>query len=102
MCVILYYPWITCLFPSLSFISVTWLLSDVDDGDTVTDFMAQERERGITIQSAAVTFDWKSYRINLIDTPGRNSILVRINHSNGNEKEQQHSYVCDSHASLCL
>lgn len=46
--------------------------SDVDDGDTVTDFMAQERERGITIQSAAVTFDWKSYRINLIDTPGKN------------------------------
>lgn len=45
-------------------------LLDVDDGDTVTDFMAQERERGITIQSAAVTFDWKSHRINLIDTPG--------------------------------
>ncbi|KAK2505098.1 hypothetical protein MC885_004390 [Smutsia gigantea] len=37
-------------------------LGDVDDGDTVTDFMAQERERGITIQSAAVTFDWKGYR----------------------------------------
>lgn len=52
--------------------------SDVDDGDTVTDFMAQERERGITIQSAAVTFDWKSYRINLIDTPGRINRLVDI------------------------
>lgn len=50
---------------------VPLLISDVDDGDTVTDFMAQERERGITIQSAAVTFDWKSFRINLIDTPGR-------------------------------
>lgn len=48
--------------------SFSWL--DVDDGDTVTDFMAQERERGITIQSAAVTFDWKGYRVNLIDTPG--------------------------------
>uniref|UniRef100_A0A672M7L3 G elongation factor, mitochondrial 2 n=1 Tax=Sinocyclocheilus grahami TaxID=75366 RepID=A0A672M7L3_SINGR len=44
--------------------------SDVDDGDTVTDYMAQERERGITIQSAAVTFDWKDHRINLIYTPG--------------------------------
>lgn len=54
------------------------LISDVDDGDTVTDFMAQERERGITIQSAAVTFDWKSYRINLIDTPGRIASLVEI------------------------
>lgn len=52
--------------------------SDVDDGDTVTDFMAQERERGITIQSAAVTFDWKSYRINLIDTPGKINKLVVI------------------------
>lgn len=52
--------------------------SDVDDGDTVTDFMAQERERGITIQSAAVTFDWKSYRINLIDTPGRINRLPDI------------------------
>lgn len=50
----------------------------MDDGDTVTDFMAQERERGITIQSAAVTFDWKSYRINLIDTPGRINRLVDI------------------------
>ncbi|PIO34088.1 hypothetical protein AB205_0213140 [Aquarana catesbeiana] len=45
-------------------------LGDVDDGDTVTDYMAQERERGITIQSAAVTFDWNEHRINLIDTPG--------------------------------
>lgn len=51
----------------------------MDDGDTVTDFMAQERERGITIQSAAVTFDWKSYRINLIDTPGRINGRVDIN-----------------------
>lgn len=62
-----------------------FLPSDVDDGDTVTDFMAQERERGITIQSAAVTFDWKSYRINLIDTPGKIVTLVRIKHYS-NEK----------------
>lgn len=54
------------------------VFSDVDDGDTVTDFMAQERERGITIQSAAVTFDWKSYRINLIDTPGRIDRLMDL------------------------
>lgn len=66
----------------VSLIYFFYSVSDVDDGDTVTDFMAQERERGITIQSAAVTFDWRSYRINLIDTPGRNGILERIKHSN--------------------
>lgn len=66
-------------FPIILRLSGLWFLIsnlfffvDVDDGDTVTDFMAQERERGITIQSAAVTFDWKSHRINLIDTPGDN------------------------------
>lgn len=51
-------------------VSLSVVCVDVDDGDTVTDYMTQERERGITIQSAAVTFDWKEHRINLIDTPG--------------------------------
>ena len=63
-----------CLCPSLS---------DVDDGDTVTDFMVQERERGITIQSATVTFDWKTHRINLIDTPGKNNL-----HKEGDKKKK--------------
>ncbi|NLT72879.1 MAG: elongation factor G [Chloroflexi bacterium] len=43
---------------------------DVDEGNTVTDYMPQERERGITIQSAAITSQWRGFQINLIDTPG--------------------------------
>lgn len=58
------------------FVNGHMLCLDVDDGDTVTDYMAQERERGITIQSAAVTFDWKDHRINLIDTPGTHGPLI--------------------------
>jgi len=50
---------------------VAILLVDVDDGDTVMDFMQQERERGITINSAAISFNWLQHRINLIDTPGK-------------------------------
>ncbi len=42
----------------------------VDSGDTVMDYLPQERERGITISSAAISFKWKNNVINLIDTPG--------------------------------
>ena len=45
--------------------------TDVDDGNTVMDYLAQERERGITINSAAISFHWLNHRINLIDTPGK-------------------------------
>lgn len=45
-------------------------IGNVDTMDTVTDFLDAERERGITIQSAAVTFNWNNHQINLIDTPG--------------------------------
>lgn len=43
---------------------------EVHDGTTVMDYMEQERERGITIRAAAISFMWEGFHINLIDTPG--------------------------------
>ncbi|XP_076235485.1 mitochondrial ribosome recycling factor 2 [Calliopsis andreniformis] len=53
-------------------------MGEVHHGNTVTDYMDQERERGITITSAAVTFDWKNHRINLIDTPGHIDFTMEV------------------------
>ncbi|KAL3875008.1 hypothetical protein ACJMK2_037950 [Sinanodonta woodiana] len=53
-------------------------LGDVDDGDTVMDYMEQERARGITITSAAITFMWKKFKMNLIDTPGHVDFTVEV------------------------
>ena len=59
----------------------THKIGEVHDGAAVTDFMDQERERGITIQSAAVTASWKGHQINIIDTPGHVDFTIEVERS---------------------
>ncbi|MBW6466552.1 MAG: elongation factor G [Brevefilum sp.] len=59
----------------------TYRLGSVDDGTTVTDWMVQERERGITIMSAAVSTHWKDHQINIIDTPGHIDFTAEVQRS---------------------
>lgn len=60
---------------------MTHRIGSVDDGTTVTDWMVQERERGITIVSAAVSAEWKGYQVNIIDTPGHIDFTAEVQRS---------------------
>jgi elongation factor G len=59
----------------------THRLGNVDDGTTVTDWMEQERERGITITAAAITAFWRDCQINIIDTPGHIDFTAEVQRS---------------------
>jgi elongation factor G len=65
----------------LHYTGVSHKIGEVHDGNTTTDYMDQERERGITITSAAVTCEWKDHRINIIDTPGHIDFNIEVNRS---------------------
>ncbi|OUI79260.1 elongation factor G [Commensalibacter intestini] len=65
----------------LYYTGVSHKIGEVHDGNTTTDYMDQERERGITITSAAVTCEWNGHRINIIDTPGHIDFNIEVNRS---------------------
>jgi len=65
----------------LFYTGVVHRMGEVHEGNTVMDWMEQERERGITITSAAITTSWKENRVNIIDTPGHVDFTIEVERS---------------------
>lgn len=65
----------------LFYTGVSHKIGEVHEGEAIMDWMEQERERGITITSAATTCSWKGYQINIIDTPGHVDFTIEVGRS---------------------